>query len=156
MFSIKNERLKHYRNRVWDEIEGFNAFSIEEIPMELNSKEDSLAVSASLLVPHPKFAEETYRIYLVYCPNVPDNSDSWQVFENDKQINNFMQGLDMFSAMCFEGSNAECREFSPEQTKELPDGIMQLKGNKIPRGLVTLEHLFDRNDACTNNKGDKS
>lgn len=44
----------------------------------------------------------------------------------------------------------------PERAKELPDGIMQLKGNKIPRGLVSLEYMFDRNDAYKNNKDDKS
>lgn len=43
LFSVKNERLKYYQNRVWDEIKDFNAFSIEAIPRELNSKEDSLA-----------------------------------------------------------------------------------------------------------------
>ncbi|XP_059073315.1 uncharacterized protein LOC131874092 [Cryptomeria japonica] len=43
-----------------------------------------------------------------------------------------------------------------EQAKELPDGIMQLKGNKIPKGLVSLERLFDRHDAYKKNKGDKS
>ncbi|XP_059066420.1 uncharacterized protein LOC131857730 [Cryptomeria japonica] len=152
LFSVKNERLKHYRNRVWDEIEDLDAFSIEAIPRELNSKVDSLAVSASLLVPHPKFVEDIYRVELIYRPNVPDNSDSWQVFENDKKINNFMQSVDMFFAMYFEGSDAECKEFSLERAKELPDGIMQLKGNKIPKGLVSLEHLFDRNDAYKNNK----
>ena len=31
MFSIKNQRLKHYKNRVWDKIEGFDAFAIEVI-----------------------------------------------------------------------------------------------------------------------------
>ncbi|XP_059077844.1 uncharacterized protein LOC131876445 [Cryptomeria japonica] len=61
----------------------------------------------------------------------------------------------MFSAMYFEGLDAECKEFSLERAKELPDGIMQLKGNKIPKGLVSLEHLFDHNDAYKNNKGVK-
>ncbi|XP_057853362.1 uncharacterized protein LOC131063527 [Cryptomeria japonica] len=32
LFNVKNERLSHYRNRVWDEIEGFDALSIEVIP----------------------------------------------------------------------------------------------------------------------------
>lgn len=32
LFAIKNERLRHYRNHVWDEIEAFDAFSIEVIP----------------------------------------------------------------------------------------------------------------------------
>ncbi|XP_059076654.1 uncharacterized protein LOC131875933 [Cryptomeria japonica] len=145
---------KRLGNRVWDEIKDFDAFSIEAIPRELNSKAYSLAVSTSLLVPHPEFVEDIYRVELIYRPSVRDNSDSWQVFENDKQINNFMQSVDMFFAMYFEGSDAECKEFSLEQAKELPDGIMQLKENKIPKGLVSLERLFDRNDAYKNNKGD--
>ncbi|XP_057866383.2 uncharacterized protein LOC131073894 [Cryptomeria japonica] len=53
LFIVKNERLKNYQNRAWDEIEGFDAFSIESIPCEFNSKVNSLAVSASLLIPHP-------------------------------------------------------------------------------------------------------
>ncbi|XP_059068184.1 uncharacterized protein LOC131858754 [Cryptomeria japonica] len=84
LFAIKNERLRHYRNHVWDEIEAFDAFSIEVIPREFNSKADSLAVSIAFLVPHPDFTTDTYMVELVYRPSVPDNSESWQVFENDK------------------------------------------------------------------------
>lgn len=51
---------------MWDEIEDFDAFSIEAIPKELNSKEDSLVVPASLLVPHPEFVEDIYRVELIY------------------------------------------------------------------------------------------
>ena len=29
IFSMKNPRLRHYRNKVWDELEGFKDFSIE-------------------------------------------------------------------------------------------------------------------------------
>lgn len=72
---MKNERLKHYRNRIWDEIEYFDAFSIEAIPRSQNSRADSLAVSASLLLPHPDFGMDVYRIEVVYRPNVLDNSD---------------------------------------------------------------------------------
>lgn len=39
-----------------------------------------------------------------------------------------------------------CKEFSPNTPEELHDGMLQLKGNKIPKGLVSLEHLFDRKD----------
>ena len=52
-YSVKNHRLKNYWNRVWDEIEGLDAFSIEAIPRELNTKVDSLVISTSLLLPHP-------------------------------------------------------------------------------------------------------
>lgn len=74
---VKNERLRYYRNHVWDEIESFDAFSIEVVPREFNSKADSLAVSAALLVPHLDFTINTYRVELVYRPSVPDNSESW-------------------------------------------------------------------------------
>lgn len=62
LFVVKNERVRHYRNCVWDEIEAFNAFSIEAVPRELNSNVDSLVVYAALLVPHPNFTADTYRV----------------------------------------------------------------------------------------------
>jgi len=34
LYTVKNGRLRHYRNRVWDCIEDFDAFSIEAIPRE--------------------------------------------------------------------------------------------------------------------------
>ncbi|XP_059067105.1 uncharacterized protein LOC131858121 [Cryptomeria japonica] len=84
LFTVKNERLRHYRNHVWDEIEAFNAFSVEAVLREFNSKADSLAVYAALLVPHPDFTTDTYRVELVYRPSIPNNFESWQVLENDK------------------------------------------------------------------------
>ncbi|XP_057835841.2 uncharacterized protein LOC131046185 [Cryptomeria japonica] len=76
LFVVKNKRLIHYRNRVWDKIKAFYAFSIEAVPRELNLKVDSLAVSAALLVPHSDFTTDTYRVELVYRPCMPDNSES--------------------------------------------------------------------------------
>ncbi|XP_059077939.1 uncharacterized protein LOC131876533 [Cryptomeria japonica] len=110
------------RNRVWDEIEAFDAFSIEVVPREFNSKVDSLAISAALPIPYPDFTTDTYRVELVYRPSVLDNSESWQ------------------------GSETGCKEFSPDTLEEVHDGMLQLKGNKIPKGLVSLERLFDRKD----------
>lgn len=34
LFNVNNERSRHYRSRVWDEIEGFDAFSIKAILRE--------------------------------------------------------------------------------------------------------------------------
>ncbi|XP_059076746.1 uncharacterized protein LOC131876009 [Cryptomeria japonica] len=76
LFAVKNERLRHYRNRVWDEIEAFDVFSIEAVPREFKSKDDSLVVSTALLVPHPDFTTDTYRVELIYRPSVPNNSES--------------------------------------------------------------------------------
>ncbi|XP_059071744.1 uncharacterized protein LOC131869725 [Cryptomeria japonica] len=35
------------------------------------------------------------------------------------------------------------------------DGVIQLKGNKIPKGLVSLERLFDRHDAFKKGKDER-
>ncbi|KAH9319964.1 hypothetical protein KI387_021733, partial [Taxus chinensis] len=61
-FQVKNDRLRHYRNKVWDAIEVFDAFSIKSVPREKNEKADSLAVSASLMIPHSEFDQDKYTI----------------------------------------------------------------------------------------------
>ena len=78
--------MKNYRKKVWDEIEGFYAFSIEAIPREMNTKADSLVVSTSLPLPHQKFKDKKYQIEIVYRASVPDNIDSLQAFEDDKNL----------------------------------------------------------------------
>jgi ribonuclease HI len=148
-YSVKNHKLKNYRNRVLDEIESFEAFSIEEVPREMNSKADSLAVSASLLLPHPDFKDKKYQIEIVYRPVVPDNTESWQVFNDDKSLQLFLEN-DEFS---FEhesgGSNEENSSINaePDQNEEV-----QLKSNIIPPYFVALEKLFNRHDAYIKQK----
>ena len=73
---MKNHKLKNYRNRVWDEIEGLDALSIRAMPREMNTKADSLAVSTSLLIPHPKFKDRKYQIEILYRSVVLDNTES--------------------------------------------------------------------------------
>ncbi|XP_059070819.1 uncharacterized protein LOC131860421 [Cryptomeria japonica] len=79
LFLVKNERLKHYKNRAWDEIEFFDAFLIEVVPREQNTRADSLVVSTSLLLPHPDFKEDTYKVEMIYRPSVPNNVQKWQI-----------------------------------------------------------------------------
>ena len=64
---MKNAKMKAYRNRVWDEIEHFNAFSLSTIPHEQNSKAECL------LIPHPEFNRDVYIVETIYKPSVPDN-----------------------------------------------------------------------------------
>lgn len=42
-----------------------------------------------------------------------------------------------------------CKEFSPDPRIEVDKDVIQLKGNKIPKGLVTLERFFSQNDVFT-------
>lgn len=55
---------------------------------------DSLAISATLLVSHKDFLGSTYTIEMIFRPSVPDNSDNWQLFNDDQHIINFLQTTD--------------------------------------------------------------
>lgn len=82
---------------------------------------------------------------MVYKPKVPDNVEHWQVFQDDKQIDKFLQLAEVFSTTFFEGSSSTCDEFSP--VNAMDEGVFQLKGNHIPKGLVSLKIQYDRYDA---------
>ena len=75
-FACWFDRLRRYRNAIWDSMEFFDALDIVAIPRELNSKADSLAVAASTLMP----SEDCVRMEIIFRPSVPDNMDHWQVF----------------------------------------------------------------------------
>lgn len=68
------------------------------------------------------------------------------MFEDDKHIDKFLQNAAMFASSYFEGSENQCNEFCPDEKGSFREGVVQLKGNRIPKGLVTLESLFDHND----------
>lgn len=123
---------------MWDEIEHFDAFSLFVIPREQNSKADCLAVSASLLIPHPEFNRDVYIVEMIHRPNVPNNDRHCQVFDDDGQIIAFLEGRPPFSDLKFEGS------YNHNGTLGDDPKVIQLEGNVIPRGLVTLESLFDK------------
>jgi ribonuclease HI len=48
-FACKSERLKRYRNAIWDSIGDIDALNLIVIPREQNSKADEIAVVASIL-----------------------------------------------------------------------------------------------------------
>ncbi|KAH9295070.1 hypothetical protein KI387_038658, partial [Taxus chinensis] len=135
--ATKNDLLKSYKNRVWDLIEDFEAFNIVSIPRKKNEAADRLAaVGATFDVVDNIRREKTQpHIHVIVRPAVPDNNTSWQVFENDQQIVNFLQEEAEFSAR-----NQDRLE------QQYGDQVVQLRTNKLPKGLVTLESIFNPND----------
>ncbi|KAH9296132.1 hypothetical protein KI387_039720, partial [Taxus chinensis] len=133
----KNDLLKNYKNQVWDLIEDLEAFSINSIPRKKNEAADRLAAigAAFDVVENIKSEKPQPHIKVVVKPAVPDNNTSWQVFENDQQIVNFLQ---------------EEAEFSTRNQDKLHqqygDQVVQLRTNKLPKGLITLESIFNLND----------
>jgi ribonuclease HI/uncharacterized small protein (DUF1192 family) len=99
VYQAKHPRLKNYRNEVWDLVDNFFlAFNISFIPREENASADFLAVTASLLeVPTLPIVRSDVEIK--YRPSVPDNVKHWKVFEDDLEIEKFLQSVDDFSAL---------------------------------------------------------
>jgi hypothetical protein len=98
-YRAKHPRLKSYRNEVWDLMDNlFLAFNISFIPREENTLADSLAISASLfripLIPKIKC-----RVEIIYRPSIPENIKHWKVFEDNLEIEKFLQSIDELSTL---------------------------------------------------------
>ena len=94
-FAAKSNRLRDYRNVVWDTIEMFDAFAIQAVPREENTLVDALSVIACTFEIPSRLKEEC-KFEVLFRPSVPDNQDHWQVFDNDAQIIAFLQHSDNF------------------------------------------------------------
>ena len=87
-----------------------------------------------------------------YTPSLPDNVQHWKFFEDDDELNRFLQVIDEFSEMQIDQEN-EALEENPQaqlRNKIGKDSIVQLPSNHIPKGLIPLERLFDQNDVLYN------
>ena len=77
-----------------------------------------------------------FKVELASVPSVPDNVKNFQVFEDDRHILKFLTNLDVFTAQIID------REVDEEAEINL-EGIMSLKTNTIPKGMIELERIFD-------------
>jgi ribonuclease HI len=154
IYQAKHPRLRSYRNEVWDLVDSFFlAFNISFVPREENAMADSLVVSASnFRVPLPP--KLRYDVEVKYRPSIPDNVKHWKVFEDDLEIKRFLETVDEFSALHIDQDPDS--EINPHAdvflNKIANHHIVQLPSNHIPKGLVPLERLFDRNDVAVKGK----
>jgi hypothetical protein len=128
-------------------------FNISFTLREENTLADSLAVSASLLkFPLPPMVKNDVDIR--YRPSVPDNVKHWKVFEDDSELERFLQSVDEFSALHIDQDPDLEGDPRPEEllNRIANHQIIQLPSNHIPRGLVPLERLFDGNDVPVKGK----
>ena len=80
-----------------------------------------------------------------------DNVDHLQVFEDDEQINRFLQMSGEFENLTIDQNNmnedVSSVELEPTYLTQLTGkDIIQLKSNSFPRGVVPLEDIFDNTD----------
>jgi len=124
---------------VWDQIEIFNAFGITWRDRSQNKMVDLLATVA--IKPKEITFVGISQIEVHNRPSIPDNVENWQVFEDDKDIIKFMLNEDKYH-----GQEMDCSDLIETiDGKETIFGqeIMQLKRNKVFKGLVVLETIFD-------------
>ena len=84
------------------------------------------------------------QIELQNRPSIPDNIQHWQLFEDDKDIVNFLLNEDKYH-----GQELDCNDLVETiDGKETIFGqeVIQLKTNKVPKRLVILENMFDNQD----------
>jgi len=85
----KHPRTRAYRNVFLDIPKTFSEYTLSLIPRSKNMMADSLATATSM-VKIPTHTSKKYSIHVKHCPTVPNNLRYWQVFWDDKQINNFL------------------------------------------------------------------
>ena len=73
--AAKNNRLRDYRNVVWDTIEMFDAFAIRAVPREENTLDDALSVIACTFEIPNHLKEKECKVEVLFRPSVPDNQD---------------------------------------------------------------------------------
>ena len=158
-YQAKHPRLRSYRNLVLDLLECFKEYHLLVIPRRKNVIVDALVVSTSvfkiLVYPNKKDKIKTKHILAI-----PDNVHHWQVFDDDKQTNRFMEMFREFENINIDQESMFEKEESLEEVPESPKyltqlagkDIIQLKRNTIPKGLIPLQELFDNNDVARNTK----
>jgi hypothetical protein len=159
IYQSKHPRLRAYRNLVMDLLEEFLEYNLSTIPRGQNQIVDSLATSTSVFK-IPIFPNKKYDIEVKHVPTMPNNIKYWQVFEDDKQVERFIQMSDEFvnvniddECCCNEDERTIARSNKdPFQNQIAGRDIVQLKNNIIPKGLVSLEKLFYENDVARNPK----
>ena len=108
-FQARHPKLKAYRDEVWKLKDSFNSFSISYIPRAKNQLANSLDVSTSMFVP-PLTPRLTYEVQVKYRLSLPDNVKYWKVFEDDDEVNKFLQVIDEFSEMQIDQENESMDE----------------------------------------------
>ena len=122
-------------------------FELSYIPKALNHLDDSLAVSASLFVP-PLPPKLSCDFQVKYRPSLPDNVKFWRVFDNDEELNKFLQLVDEFSDIHIDQENLNMEDSKQLKLKDkvTEQNIVQFPSNYMPQGLLLLEEPFDHYD----------
>jgi hypothetical protein len=161
----RHPRLRSYRNATLDAHQCFTEIDFQVMPRGQNILADGLATSTTTCK-IPFRPTRQYTVEVKCRPTVPDNIRYWQVFGNDDQIEDFLQCKNDFECTnidlendddnvnksVFENGSVNKVDSEELNENEVDSGILHLKNNVLPRGLVPLEDLFDFNDVAKKTK----
>lgn len=94
--------MKQYKHAVWDFIETFHSFNIIHHDRSYNTVEDKLVVLGSRFESCTMSPYCEYDIEILTTPYIPDNIKHWEVFEDDAQVQRFLQNKGEFTNQSME------------------------------------------------------
>jgi len=130
-------------------LDDFEALNIKSIPRRKNLVADTLAISASTLQTVERTKLKRFLVELVVVPSIPDNITNFQVFQDDIHILEFLMCSHHFQWK--EIDNMPNDKLEDDELKD-DDGILNLKTNTIPKGMVELERIFDCDESELNRR----
>ena len=95
-FICKNQRLRNYRNVVWDTMEYFDAINLEAIPREKKILADELVVAASIMQLSDKLIEDKTKMDIIFKTSIPDKFKHGKAFDNETHVIHFLNHFDKF------------------------------------------------------------
>eukprot|EP00253_Pinus_taeda_P019447 PITA_19447 len=113
------------------------------VPRIQNGVADALAKATSNLR-IPMNSSNKFKIHVKHRPTIPDNQRCWQVFQDDEEINDFLQNKGKFKDTSIDTGHDDGNV--DIQVNQMD--VLQLKDNIIPKGLIPSEELFDQDDVA--------
>lgn len=178
-YTAKHPRLRTYKDDAMDLLKTFAEFQLTFVSRNQNILSNGLAFAARTCLTPYEIKKCTTQVK--YIPIVPDNERYWQVFDGDKQIEEFLQSKNELE---IPNSDSDYEQDYPTEENPLFEEekspkiakinllthepkhkienstdveneeleVPQSKDHNFPRGLVPLEEFFDLNDVAKNPK----
>ena len=115
-YTTKHPRLRAYRDDTMDLLKKNSEFQLTFVPRNQRILANGLAFATSTSL--KPYERKQYTIQVKYRPSVPDNEKYWQVFEGDKQIEDFLQSKNEFETP---KSDLEYEQDCPTKEKSLSE-----------------------------------
>ena len=103
-YHTRHHRMRSYRNVALDLIGCFEECQFNHIPILQNDIADSLATSIGVFK-IPMYPNSRHEIEVKHKPYVPNNLKNWQVFEDYKQIQSFINLNGYFDGFIIDEDN---------------------------------------------------